>query len=1027
MSDPSSGGPSESADGSGDPPESRDGNTLPMRGDTHAPEPRKTPAPWTANASSERPGDRVGSYTLLERIGSGGFGVVWRAERREPYVQQVAIKLLRPGMDSESVLARFEQERQSLAMMDHPNIAKVIDGGLTETGRNYFVMELVKGEPITRFCDRHRLPIERRLELFAQACDAMQHAHMKGIIHRDLKPGNILAAMGDTDGTDGFNARVKIIDFGVAKATARPLTERQLFTEMGQMIGTPEYMSPEQADGGLDVDTRTDIYALGVVLYELLVGATPFDPKSLRSAGLAAIHRIIRESDPPRPSERLRAMSAAAPSPDTPSAITVAQERATRSQTLLTRLRNELEWLPMKAMRKERSERYRSAAEFSDDIRNYLSGKPLIAGPESATYRTRKFVRRHRAAVAAGSLVALVVMAAAVVSTLFWLGEKRQRELAERRERQVREVSKFQQDMLADIVPEEAGQALDRALRNWLQVEEKPKGMDDRISKDGRDAGNSRIARTDELLKGLQPADLVRGVLNAIVLEQAQRAAGEQFQSDPVIQADLLQVLAIIRFNIDDAEAAFEVQRRVLDLREACATASPNEPATQRNLAEALAWMARIRAKCKQDESKPTTQDRKEIERSLQIYAAFPQSPDTDAWLASEIHADLLLQMDEVTKSIDLNQQVADSAQAALSQSTNSLKAQSREALQERSITARLSLGEGLRLDAKFKDSKEVLEKLWREIQSNANLSKLIRFKTRNNLALALIDSSPNDCGSREQTDDFKKGLKELEDAFGDAQHWFGRDAATTQLAAATLAQAYCAGKVEGWSDKVLQITPPGTSSGEGIPNTNEDVVQARARILMAHAYAHRAAEHITEADARLREAIILACENLSEKTVWPADVLEQAALFHELAGEPAKSVDIRRNLMNQFASCDSCDKVRKFVNASSDLACTHEAAGDLEQARSVLEEALRRADEKRDTKPDAKRWLNAESNARWFATNHLADILKQLEARKKGDASTRLQAIQQNLSELEDARKNGKLPLDWQKGCACRHMDTVP
>jgi len=332
--------------------------------------------------SPEEIGTQIGRYKLLSVLGEGGFGIVYLAEQKEPIRRQVALKIIKPGMDSKQVISRFEAERQALALLDHPNIARVFDAGATEKGRPYFVMEYVKGESITEYCDRKKLNTEQRLELFIQVCEAIQHAHQKGIIHRDIKPSNILVSV------DGDRAVPKVIDFGVAKAIGQPLTERTLFTGQGQLVGTPEYMSPEQAElTSQDIDTRSDIYSLGVLLYELLTGTLPFEPQTLRAAAFDEILRVIRDEDPPRPSTRLLALGEEA----TP----VAASRRTDVKTLAKRLGKELEWIPLKAMRKERDRRYKTASEFADDIRNYLRGDPLIAGPESVAYRAKKFARKH--------------------------------------------------------------------------------------------------------------------------------------------------------------------------------------------------------------------------------------------------------------------------------------------------------------------------------------------------------------------------------------------------------------------------------------------------------------------------------------------------------------------------------------------------------------------------------------------------------------------------------------------------------
>lgn len=358
-------------------------------------------------------GSMVGRYRLLERLGEGGFGVVFMAEQVEPVRRTVAVKVLKMGMDTDQIVARFESERQALALMDHANIAKVLDGGTTESGRPYFVMELVKGEPITAFCDRNKLRVNERLELFASVCAAVQHAHTKGVIHRDLKPGNVLVSF-----VDGV-AVPKVIDFGIAKAVDRPLTDKAYFTEFRQLIGTPEYMSPEQAVGSRDIDTRSDVYSLGVVLYELLTGATPFEATRLRSAAYAEIQRIIQEEEPARPSTRL--------SGSAEKLTTVATLRRATPNELTSLVKRELDWVVMRALEKDRSRRYGSPAELMADVRRFVAGEAVQAVPPSAAYRAKKFVRRHRVGVTAAGLVAL--------SLVVGLGAAVQQAGAARRER----------------------------------------------------------------------------------------------------------------------------------------------------------------------------------------------------------------------------------------------------------------------------------------------------------------------------------------------------------------------------------------------------------------------------------------------------------------------------------------------------------------------------------------------------------------------------------------------------------------
>ena len=562
--------------------------------------------------TAEQPGARVGCYKLLQKIGEGGFGTVYMAEQVEPVVRRVALKVIKLGMDTRQVIARFEAERQALAMMDHPNIARVLDAGATQSGRPYFVMELVRGVSITKYCDSERRSTRDRLELFAQVCNAVQHAHQKGIIHRDIKPSNVMITLHDGKPVP------KVIDFGIAKAVNARLTEKTLFTEYGQFIGTPAYMSPEQAEmSGLDVDTRSDIYSLGVLLYELLSGATPFDAARLREAGYEEMRRIIREEEPPRPSTRVSGLlseprtqergpspsepEAQAPGQSSPSekpiaraqgssafyapvprsplrdpsaAIDIARFRRTDPASLSRLLRGDLDWIVMKCLGKDRQQRYETADGLAMDVQRYLRHEPVLAGPPGRLYRFRKYARRNKLVISTVGAIAASLIAGLTLATVGFVqatrqreaarraleAEEEQRQIAAKRAEETNEVADFQAEMLSGLDLAEMAATLRDDLIAEVRLAKKARGLPP-------EQIESEIARLTDALTGANLTNVAINSVDAHILRPALVAIRDRFADKPAVQAALLQTVSETYRTLGLYDEALPPLREALDIR----------------------------------------------------------------------------------------------------------------------------------------------------------------------------------------------------------------------------------------------------------------------------------------------------------------------------------------------------------------------------------------------------------------------------------------------------------------------------
>ena len=521
--------------------------------------------------AEETPGTVIGRYKLLQPIGEGGFGRVFMAEQTEPVVRRVALKIIKLGMDTRQVIARFEAERQALAMMDHPNIAKVLDAGATPEGRPFFVMELVRGEPITDYCDKNNLDVPQRLELFSQVCNAVQHAHQKGIIHRDIKPTNVLVTIADGKPVP------KVIDFGIAKATSARLTEKTLFTEFRHLIGTPAYMSPEQAEAsGVDIDTRSDIYSLGVLLYELLTGTTPFDAKRLHSAAYAEIQRIIREEEPPKPSTRLSTLE---------TLPAVAAQRQTEPAKLSKTIRGDLDWIVMKCLEKDRTRRYETANALAQEIERHLNDEPVLAGPPSTAYLLRKFIRRNMIPVTAAAAVGLALVLGVIGTSIGFVNASHQREQAKKNE--LRALDEAKRAQAAEEAERQRAQELEQvatfhaAQFEGLDAQAMGLRLREDLIEDAIQAlqklghSDEELATTraqlEEALAAGNPTNVALENLYENVLSPALQSVQEQFAAQPLVKARLLMSLAntlrqlgLDKYAMAPTVEALETRRRLL-------------------------------------------------------------------------------------------------------------------------------------------------------------------------------------------------------------------------------------------------------------------------------------------------------------------------------------------------------------------------------------------------------------------------------------------------------------------------------
>ena len=875
--------------------------------------------------TSEREGDVIGPFTLLSQLGEGGFGTVWLAERREPFVQRVALKIVKAGMDTKAVVLRFEQERQALAVMNHPNVARVIDGGITPGGRPYFAMEYVKGDAINAYADSQRMTIEARLRLFTQVCEAVQHAHSKGIIHRDLKPSNVLVARLE-DGTP----QVKVIDFGVAKALSQDMAMRELFTETGQMIGTPEYMSPEQAEpGSADIDTRSDVYSLGVMLYELLTGMLPFEPKDLRSKAFREIQRIIREVDPPTPSTRLTSIV----TQDTARASAIAAARRGRLEQLAATLRGELEWIPLKAMRKERDQRYSTPVDLARDIGNYLEGRPLTAGPEAISYRMRKYVRRHRTAVATASIVAASLVVATVASTIFGIREATARRLAEQRERDVMQVLDFQHRQLASVGQEQAGLAMFREIARQRGNAAEAAGA----AAAERDAVRARVV--DEL-RAVNPTDVAYALIRKVILEQAMADAEANHRSEPFLHAGLLMAIGRTYHELGDYERAREIFSRARAIWE------PALGPGDRRVLHAREWMARSAiesdAAAALDEIRAVCIDR---ERLLG-----PGDPDTLD--ALRVLAGALARAGRQQDAVPVMERVRAAVPAGSAAAAHDLA----------------MLGRAYMDAGQAEDAERALLEARARIEALPDAPKRLRATVLS--LLGLVEVRMEDPAKIAAGVDCLRRANQLDEEINGEQHASSFDSRGNL--AVTLMELAESGK---GGDTLMQDALALHEDSRRIGASLD--FPPKAYFLSLNDLANWKVMNAPDGDpaarrAQMRDALRLgeeAYRTLSARS-GPSDdyTLQMRAaigLIHMHAGDPATAERVLREVSSRRSS-GWTPGFKDMVNLRSDLAMTIAAQGRWDAAVHELDAAQR----------DAERELNERSEARWRLANRLLGYL---------------------------------------------------